>query len=222
MIPPIQVEPIQAHGKWWLEVTIGDQKLLQKKSYATADAAKAAAEKLLQAWTPNLPASTSKDFVVLHGREIALDSDEGRRFVSDCTKSAEQTGAMTDADIIDRWEISTSEWEALKSNVKLGRLIREEGRRRTASGARTRAAAQHHFTKSPDILDKIQSSAASPRHVVEAIRELRAISSSGDESPAAASELFSIVFHLGSDIERIDKVVTPKPPQIEGEIDAEQ
>jgi hypothetical protein len=142
-IPTPQIRPVSAHGKWWLEVTIGDQKLLRKGAFLNEDAAKAAAEKLLQSWTPNLPAPANKDFVTLHGRTVELTSDEGRRFVVDCTIAGEG-GGLTDSDIIDKWEVSISEWENIKTNAALGRAVKEEGRRRVSSGQRVRAERPRH------------------------------------------------------------------------------
>jgi hypothetical protein len=218
----MRTELVEADNKFWLDITIGKLKLPRKGPFANAQAAKIATEKLIRELTPNVPATTNDDFVVLHGKMVALTSDEGRKFVTDCTRAGE--GIITDNDIIDEFEISIEEWEVIKTNSKLGRKIREEGRRRVANGQRAREAAQQHFVKSPQILDKIQSDErASPRYRVDSIRELRAISRDGEESPAGQAKLFSIVFNLGTDcVERIEKVIEPRPKQIEGEVDVEQ
>ena len=63
---------------------------------------------------------------------------------------------------------------------------------------------------------------ASPKHKVEIHRELRQTAHGGDnaESPTNAAERFSIVFHMGADVERIEKIIEPK--QIEAKIATEE
>jgi hypothetical protein len=229
----LNVQPTELNGEHWVSVTVGGQNWKKFGPFPDASTAATKAQQLAQNWggipAANSPAlaavATNDNFVTLHGKLVALDSDEGRRFVLDCTRSGEGAG-LNDADVIDRWEISVSEWEAIKTNVKLGRAIRECGRQRRASGQKTVETANEYFTKSPKILDQIQSSAASPRHVVEAIRELRAISSSrGNESPADAANHYVIRIDLTAarDGEVIEIAGTAnQPKQIESNVDAEQ
>jgi hypothetical protein len=220
MLVNVDIQPIELNGEHWVTINLGGHEK-RKGPFANAAAAKAVADKLIQNWQPKTPiAPTSDDVVVLNNKAIALDSPEGGRLVVSCTRAAE--GIIKDSDVIDEFEISIAEWESIKTNVKLGRAIRECGRQRVASGARTRDAAQHHFVKSPDILDKLQTSAASPRHVVEAIRELRTISSgTGDESPAGAAERFVIRIDLSAapdgEVLEIEKTIDHQPKQIESE-----
>jgi hypothetical protein len=118
--------------------------------------------------------------------------------------------------------------EKLTENKTLIAAVRSEARRRISSGARTKEAATQRLTKAPAILDSLMSSDKIPvRGRVDSIRELRAISAgTGDESPAEAASLFQITFNLNTDgtdhVERLAKIVEPRPKQIEGEIDAEQ
>ena len=46
-----------------------------------------------------------------------------------------------------------------------------------------------------------------------------ALGSNGDEKTADSSERISIVINMGSDIERYETAIKPKPPVIEGKTD---
>jgi hypothetical protein len=220
----MDVQPVKIDRQWFVDVTMNGRKVKQRGPFADEAAAKIAADELIKHWSnPATPATTSDGAVILNGKLVELTSDLGRKFVIACTRSAE--GVIKDSDVIDEFEISIAEWEAIKTNTKLGRAIREEGRRRVANGQRAREAAQQHFTKAPKILDEIMSGEKhSPRHRIEAAREIRAVATgSGDESsPANAAERFIITFNLGSDTERIEKVIEPKPKQIEGELNVDE
>jgi hypothetical protein len=210
-------EPVEVDGKWWIDVSMNGHKLKRQGPFPNADVAKTKADQLIQQWQPKKPTvpATTNDVVILNGREIALDSDTGRKLVVACTRAAE--GLVKDTDIIEEFEISISEWENVKTNVKLGRAIRDMGRQRVASGQRAREAAQGIFVKAPAVLDGIMSSEqASARHRIEAAREIRQVAIGGDgaENTPDAGEKFVITINLGADhIERYEKEITPRQPQ---------
>jgi len=156
------------------------------------------------------PATTNAT-VVLHGKPTELNSDLGRKFIVDAVRAAE--GLQEDDELRAKYEISPSDLKKIAENTAVIAAIRDERARRVRNGQAAREAAQQRFIKSPAIMDAIMSDQqANPRHRIEASRELRATATGGgDESPAGASELFSIVFHLGADVERLEKVITPKP-----------
>jgi len=223
-IPTPQIRPVSAHGKWWLEATIGDQKFLQKGSYPNADAAKAAAEKLLQSWTPNLPAvpATTNDTVILHGKPIAIDSNEGRRFVVDCTRAGE--GLITDAVLQEMYEISPENWAQIDKNPALIKAIRDIRKSRIRSGAAAREAACEYYAKAPTAMNAIMTDTKSPaRHRIEAAKEIRqqAVGGDGVESTAEATERFVININLGADTEPFRREVDINPHKFKPIVDHE-
>ena len=60
--------------------------------------------------------------------------------------------------------------------------VRAERERRILSGEAPKEAAQRHFTKAPAVLnDILTDEQVSPRHRIEAARELRQVAGSGPE-----------------------------------------
>ena len=236
------IEPIEADGKWWVDVSASGHQLMRLGPYSSASRAQNKAAKLTRKYQPKgatkgaakasaapvsavpaapVPAPTSDNTIILNGKSVALDSDVGRKLVVDATRAAE--GLIDDKVIQEIYEITPSDWLKIADDVKLGRAIREEGRRRVRNGLAAREAAQGVYVKTPAVLDAILSNEkASPRHRIEACREVRAVAIGGSdtETPATAAERFVITFHMGSDIERIEKDVTPRPKQIASEFDA--
>ena len=62
--------------------------------------------------------------VVLHGIVTDLDSPEGRRFVVDCTRAGE--GLIEDRELVEIYEISAKDWQAVTENRALANAIRDE------------------------------------------------------------------------------------------------
>jgi len=226
----MSVETVEADGRWWIDVTVGGHRLERRGPYKKSGTAQLKADRLIKAWRGTTPAAAAGattvtatadgDLVTLHGKPVALDSDLGRKFVIDCTRAAEEL--IDDKVLQEVYEISPEELAKTANNVTLGRAIREEGRRRVRNGLAAREAAQQSFVKSPKILDTIMSDGrASPRHRIEAAREIRAVAigGAGDESPASSAERFIITFNMGSDVERIEQIVEPRPKQIPSEFD---
>jgi hypothetical protein len=221
-------ELIEVDGKWWINVSMNGHKLKRQGPFTNADVAKTKADQLIQQWQPKTPAvpATTNDVVILNGKPVELSSDLGRKLVTRCTQAAE--GIAKDSDVIDEFEISISEWENIKTSTKLGRAIREEGRRRVANGQRAREAAQGIFVKAPAVLDGIMSSEqASARHRIEACKEIRQVAIGGDGAKNApdAGQPFLIRIDLsatpGGEVVEVRGTTNP-PKQIEGEIDASE
>jgi hypothetical protein len=222
---PMVVQPLEVAGEWFVDVTIGTQKLPRKGPYKNADTAKAAADRYIRKLAPNLPATTN-DTVVLHGRTVELTSDEGRKFVVDCVRAAEKL--ISDSELQEIYEISPENWAKLEQNRSLIKAIRDERKRRIRNGQTAKEAAAGFFVKAPTVLDSIMSDErASPRHRIEAAREIRQVAiGSGDESTAEATERFTITINLGADVEPFKLDVDPKDirhntKQIESEIDVD-
>ena len=138
-------------------------------------------------------------------------------------------GLIDDKMLQEVYKISPADWKNIAENKALADAIRDEGRRRVRSGQRAKEAAQGIFVKAPTVLDSIMSDErASPRHRIEAAREIRQVAiGSGDESTAEATERFTITINLGADVEPFKLDVDPKDirhntKQIEGELDASE
>ncbi len=150
--------------------------------------------------------------VVLRGVTVALDTDVGQAFIADCARNTE--GLISDLEIKTKYEISDPDWEQLASNVPLLHGVRAERERRILSGEAPREAAQRHFTKAPAILnDILTDDQVSPRHRIEAARELRQVASTGPERALTPGEKFTIVIDLGGD-DKIIKEFTPRGPSL--------
>ena len=149
---------------------------------------------------------------------IDLDTDKGRQFIVDATRAGE--GVITDAELLERYELSSADLQNIAKDKAVARAVRDERERRVRTGVAAKELAAKFFVKSPGILDQIQNNENSPRHKIDAIRELRATASGGDgEGPTSQGEKFSIIINLGSDVgDRIEKTfdITPnKAKQLE-------
>jgi hypothetical protein len=150
--------------------------------------------------------------VVLRRVTVALDTDVGQAFIADCARNIE--GLISDLEIKTKYELSDADWEQLASNSPLLHAVRDERERRVLSGEAPREAAQRHFTKAPAILnDILTDEQVSPRHRIEAARELRQVAGSGPERGPTPGEKFTIVIDLGGD-DKIIKEFTPRTPSL--------
>ena len=157
--------------------------------------------------------------VVLRGFTIALNTEIGRAFVIDCARNTE--GLMPDREIKAKYELSDEDWRSLADNAPLLQVVRAERERRIASGDAAREAAQRHFAQAPTILGHILADEqVSPRHRIEAARELRQVV--GDEPNTAldAKEKFIININLGDDKKiYLETEIPPRPaPSDDGEL----
>jgi len=117
-----------------------------------------------------------------------------------------------------KYRLEESEWDALGENDELVRAVDAEKVRRIRTGISAREKAQLKFIVAPDVLGNILTdNSASPRHRIEASRELRAVASVGPED-APTADRFQITINLGSDVIHIDKPIKPGPDPHDGEI----
>jgi hypothetical protein len=136
--------------------------------------------------------------VLLRGQAVPLDSTLNQAFTVDCARNTE--GMMTDADVKSKWGLTDKAWSALAENGPLLQAVRKERERRITSGLATIEAAHHQLAKAPRVLGEILSNdELSPRHRIEAARELRAIAGSDDSSLTRPTETFSLTINLGAD-----------------------
>jgi hypothetical protein len=155
---------------------------------------------------PDLPVGS----VVLRGVAVAIDTDVGRAFVVDCARNTE--GLMSDTDLKSKYELSDEDWEKLASNTPLLLAVRAERERRIVSGDAVREAAQRYFAKAPSVLrDILANEQVSPRHRIEAARELRQVVGDVPATASDATEKFVITINLGEDKKLIfEKEITPR------------
>ena len=99
--------------------------------------------------------------------------------------------------------------------------MQREKERRIANGTATREKAQHLFLATPDVLSGIIHDAdLSPRHRVDACRELRAVATSGSESTPATGDQFIIRIDLtagGGEVIEFNKALAIEPKHNENE-----
>jgi hypothetical protein len=115
-------------------------------------------------------------------------------------------GLETEAAVKKRFKFTDDVWDRLGENDALVAKIEETKRRRVADGSTARERAQVLFATAPQRLGEILNSpASSPRHVIGASKEIRAVAAVGPEA-ALATDRFQIVLNLGGDVvERYDK-----------------
>lgn len=135
--------------------------------------------------------------VVLRGLEVALDTNVGSAFVTDCCRNIE--GLLSDAGIKDKWGLSDEDWANLANNKPLLEAIRAERERRILDNVAAREAAQKHLVKAPSVLNEILTDeSVAPRHRIEAAKELR--QAAGDQADLPqATEKVVINIDLGGD-----------------------
>jgi len=153
------------------------------------------------------------DIVPLHNL-IDVSSDAGRAFVVDATRAAE--GVISDQELQERYELSPAELKTIAADKAVGRAIRDERARRVRNGTAARELAAKAFVRAPAVLDQIMTHADSPRHRIDAARELRATAAGSDGDGPSQTEKFTIIINLGADhIERHEVDVTPKAKQLD-------
>ena len=158
---------------------------------------------------PNPPARPTKsndNTVTLRGIEVSLTSDVGGAFISDCAKNRERI--FSDDRLREKYEInSDADWAKITQNKSLRLAISAECERRMLNGDASRQAAAKIFTEEgpPTLGSVLRDQGASPRHRVDAARELRATARFDDEKPGADAERVIITINLGNAPE--DKLV---------------
>ena len=162
---------------------------------------------------PSKPTRMAKpvDAVTLRGVRVPLNSDVGSAFVADCARNRERI--FSDAQLQEKYDIAPNDWDDIIKNKPLRLAISRECERRMLNGDAAREAAAKEFTKAPAVLGGIlEDQRASPRHRIEAAKELRATARSGDEKPGADAERVIVTINLGND-ERLVVDSGPLPPK---------
>ena len=109
----------------------------------------------------------------------------------------------------------------MAENEPLVQAVQREKERRIANGTATREKAQHLFLATPDVLNGIIHDAnLSPRHRVDACRELRAVATGGSESTPATGDQLIIRIDLtagGGEVIEFNKALAIEPKHNENE-----
>jgi hypothetical protein len=158
------------------------------------------------------PRLVSSSTVVLRGVKVALDSEVGRAFVIDCARNTE--GLIPDGELQTKYELSDEDWGRLADNTPLLHAVRAERERRIANGDAAREGAQRHFVNVPTVLDDIlNDKQISPRHRIEAAKELRQVAGNGSDAEPRTGEKFVITINLGGDEKlRFENEIAPLAP----------
>ena len=150
--------------------------------------------------------------VRLRDISVSLDTDVGQAFVVDCCRHTE--GLLSDSDIKSKWTLGDEDWMNLADNAALLQAVRAERERRVISGAAAREAAQRYFAKAPTVLsDILTDEQVSPRHRIEAARELRQVAGERSDAASGANEKIVIKINLGGDEKLIfEREIAPCEP----------
>ena len=117
-------------------------------------------------------------------------------------------GTLSEAAVKARHHLSNEEWAAMGENDRLIELVEAAKLRRIRTGATKRERAQIEIVDGPPILGKIMRDPGSnARHVIDSVKALDALASTGAEA-AAAGTRFEITINLGADhIEHYSKSI---------------
>jgi hypothetical protein len=160
-----------------------------------------------------LPSSKPDDSViVLRGVAVPIASDVGAAFVSDCSRNKERL--LSDTRIMEKWELTTAGWTEIAKNSAFRLAVDLEHERRVYNGDAARESAALLFSKAPHTIAEIlNDKSASPKHRIDAARELRATANHGAEKTGDDADRVHIVINLGADKVVIDKQVAPLTPE---------
>ena len=117
-------------------------------------------------------------------------------FITDLARYAE--GLFTEQQVKKKHHFDDATWARLGEDEALIEKIEAEKTRRIRSGVTARERAQQHFATVPNVLgDILNDSSSSPRHRIEAAREIRQVAA--NEAENKSSDRFVINIDLGED-----------------------
>ena len=163
---------------------------------------------------PERAPKSRDETVTLRGVAVSLDSDVGSAFITDLSRNKERL--FSDQQVCEKYDIEPADWTAIAQNKALRLRVNAEHQSRMLRGTAAQESAAKIFTEAPEVLGSIlRDSQASPRHRIEASKELRATSRSDDEKLGADAERVVVTINLGNAPE--DKLVfdcgPPKQPK---------
>jgi hypothetical protein len=146
------------------------------------------------------------EVVDLHSQLAHLEDDE---LIENLARFAD--GTLTEGQVKARHHLSNEQWAALGESDRLVELVEAAKLRRIRTGATKRERAQIEIIDGPPILGKIMRDPGSnARHVIDAVKTLDGLASTGAEA-AAAGARFEITINLGSDTEHYSKSIAIDP-----------
>jgi len=143
------------------------------------------------------------DVIDLRSQSAHLEDDE---LIENLARFAD--GTLSEAAVKSRHHLSNEEWSTLGDSDRLVELVEAAKLRRIRTGATKRERAQIEIVDGPPILGKIMRDPnANARHVIDAVKTLDTLASTGAEA-AAAGARFEITINLGADhIEHYSKSI---------------
>ena len=107
-------------------------------------------------------------------------------------------------------------WQQLAVNEPLQQRVGAQKEKRIRNGEAAREKAAHLFVEAPTVLgDILRDPTNSPRHRVDAIRELRACAGVGAEDKPADGERIRISINFGTSKTRVDAPMRKIEPEHE-------
>jgi hypothetical protein len=156
--------------------------------------------------------------ITLRGISIPLASDIGGAFIADCARNREKI--FSDQLICEKYGITFEALKEIGDNPAVRLAVNTEHERRIHNGDAARETAAKLFTQAPEVLGKIlNNEQASPRHRIEAAKELRQTAQPGTERAGDDAERVVVTINLGTDKLLIDS--GPLKPTEARTIDAE-
>src|SRR5262249_33763591 len=121
---------------------------------------------------------------------------ENHELLTDLARDAEDI--LSDHDIKKKYHFDNATWIRLCTDEKFIEKIEAEKVRRMRNGSTARERAQKLFTETPAVLGNILNDGnISPRHKIEAAREIRAVAATGPDTISTSEERFVIRIDLG-------------------------
>jgi hypothetical protein len=160
-----------------------------------------------------LPSSKPDDSVIiLRGVAVPINSDVGGAFVSDASRNRERL--FSDQRLIEKYGLTMEAWTEIAQNKTFRLAVDAEHERRVFNGDAAREAAAKLFAEAPSTLGAIlNDKSASPKHRIDAARELRATANAGAEKASNDADRFIITINLGDDKLVFDKLRAPLTPE---------
>lgn len=147
--------------------------------------------------------------VTLRGVSVPLNSDVGGAFITDLSRNKERL--FSDQQVIEKYDITPDDWTKITQSKAIRLAVNAEHERRMLRGISAQEAAAKIFTEAPEVLGSIlRDNKASPKHRIDASRELRATANIGAEKSDADIDRVIINIDLGGDSKLIlNKQVAP-------------
>jgi len=168
-----------------------------------------------------IPKPDNTTVVTLRGVSVPLNSDVGGALITDLARNKERL--FSDQQVCEKYDISETAWTEITQSKAIRLAVNAEHERRMLNGIAAQESAAKIFTEAPEVLGSIlRDNRASPRHRIEASKELRATARSSDEKTGADTDRVIVTINLGGD-EKLVVDSGPLPPKRMKEAsDAEQ